>query len=111
MRAQIRVPVSWLMAVTRSDRAVTFDYDVRTYPTDDVQETVTVDGNEFTAKSDSWPLSSPSCPDGTVLAGTFSANVTRRFSDDGQHITAEEAWSYQFSSGAIDFHLDESADQ
>ena len=46
-----------------------------------------------------------------MQAGTLSANVIGRFSDDAKHITAEEVRSYQFSSGAIDLHVDWSADQ
>ena len=103
--------IEWFMAVTRTGNMVSFDYDVRNYPTDDLLETGTVDGSEFTARSVSWPMAFPTCPDGTVLAGTFDGSVTGRFSDDGRHLTAKEVWAYHFSSGEITMLLDWSADQ
>jgi hypothetical protein len=103
--------MSWQLEVTRTGNVVTFDYDVRNRPTDDVQETGTVEGSEFTARSVSLPMSFPTCSDGTVLSGTFDASVTGRFSDDGRHLTAKEVCAYHFLSGEITFLLDWSADQ
>jgi hypothetical protein len=103
--------ISWQLEVTRTGNAVTFDYDVRNYPTDDDLETGTVDGSEFTANSVTSPIFFPPCSDGTVLSGTFDATVTGRFSDDGRHLTAHEVWAYHFTAGEITLLLDWSADQ
>ena len=97
-RAGIPRSISWQLEVTRTDNVITFDYDVRNFPTDDVRQTGTVDGSEFSARSVSGPMFFPTCPDGTVLSGTFDASVTGRFSDDGRHLTAKEVWAYHFSS-------------
>jgi hypothetical protein len=111
IRAGIPRSISWQLEVTRTGNVVTFDYDVRNYPSDNVRETGTVNGTEFTARSVSWQTSFPTCPDGTVLSGTFDASVTGRFSDDGRHLTAREIWAYHFSSGEMALLLDWSADQ
>lgn len=103
--------ISWQLAVTRTGNAVTFDYDVRNYPTDDLQLTGTIDGNTFTANSVTQPSSFPPCPDGTVLSGTFDSTVSGQFSDDGKHVIAKEIWSYHFSTGEVRMSLDWSADQ
>lgn len=112
VRAGIPRSISWQLEVTRAGNEVTFDYDVRNYPTDNVRETGRVDGREFTARSVTWPTATfVTCPDGTVLSGTFDASVTGRFSDDGRHLTAKEVWAYRFSSGEVTFLLDWSANQ
>jgi len=111
VRGGIPRSIAWQLEVTRAGNAVTFDYDVRNYPSDNVRQTGTVDGNEFTARSVPWPISFPSCADGTVLSGSFDASVTGRFSDDGTHLTAKELWSYHFSSGEITFFIEWSADE
>ncbi|HUR41803.1 MAG TPA: hypothetical protein VM240_11635 [Verrucomicrobiae bacterium] len=99
------------MEVTRTGDVVAFDYDVRNYPSDNVRHTGTAEGNQFTARSVSWPTRFPTCSDGTPLTGTFDAKVTGRFSDDGAHLTAKEVWTYHFSSGDVTFLIDWSADQ
>ncbi len=111
LRGGIPRSIAWQLEVTRTGNAVTFDYDVRNYPSDNVRQTGTVDGNAFTARSVPWPISFPPCADGTVLSGSFDASVTGRFSDDGTHLTAKELWSYRFSSGEITFFIEWSADQ
>jgi len=110
-RSGIPRSTEWQLEVTRTGNAVTFDYDVRNYPSDNVRETGTVDGNTFTALSVPWPISFPPCADGTVLSGSFDASVTGRFSDDGTHLTAKEVWIYRFSSGEITFFMDWTADK
>jgi hypothetical protein len=96
---------SWALAVTRRGNVVTFEY------APDLQETGPLEANQFTAQSASARMSSPSCPDGTVLSGTFDATVTGRFSDDGTHLTAKETWVYRFRSGEITLSMDWSADR
>lgn len=109
-QAGIPRSLSWLMEVTRNGDLVTFDYDTRNYPTDDVRETGTLVANEFTARSETLPIGFATCADGTVLKGTFDARVNGRFSDDGRHIVASEIWAYHFSSGEVTFAIDWSAD-
>jgi len=99
------------MSVTRAGDQVTFDYDVRNQPTDDVLETGPIDGNEFVAKSAAGQVAFPACGDGTVLKGTVEAEAKGRFSDDGTHLTATEVVTYHFSSGDVRFLFDWSADQ
>ena len=108
---RVGMPVAWQMAATRSETTVTFMYDVRNHPTDDVEYAGTVDGDSFTAKSDSSPVSFPTCADGTVLKGTFDGRVTGSFSPDGKHLTAKEVWAYHFSWGDVQFSMDWIADQ
>jgi hypothetical protein len=102
-----------LMTITRtsSGDTLTFDHDIRNAPTDDLRESGTLAGNEFTARSETVPVSFPHCPDGTVLTGTLDASVIGRFSDDGQRITAQEIWAYHLSSGEVALMFDWSADR
>jgi hypothetical protein len=109
-RAVAGQPLYWLLGVTRGDQTVAFDYDVRNHPTDDVQEHGSLEGQALTAASDGAPYTRQ-CPHGTPLQGTFVANVAGRFSDDGAHLTAEETWSYQLTTGNIDVHITWSADR
>ena len=95
--------VLWELSVGRSDHTVTFDYDVRNYPTDDLRESGELVGDAFTATSGDLPMSGPGCPN-----GTFRGTVTGRFLDDS-HLTGKEVWSYSFPSGTVEFHLDWSA--
>jgi hypothetical protein len=111
VRAGIPRSLAWQLEVVRSGSVVQFDYDVRNYPTDDVRETGTVDGDAFTARSETVPMRFPTCADGTPLSGTFDASVAGRFSADGRHLTAREVWAYHFASGDIRLFLDWSADQ
>jgi hypothetical protein len=100
----------WTMAVDRSGSSVTFDYDVHNRPTDDIIESGTVNGEAFTASSTTEQISFPSCPDGTVLSGTFRGSVTGQFSADGTHLDAQEAWVYAFGTGTVTVHKSWSAD-
>ena len=110
---QLGIPRSTLelMEVVRTGTTVVFDHDTRNFPNNDLQEAGTLVGNEFTARSETLPVSFPSCPDATMLKGTFDASVSGRFSDDGTHIAAREIWAYHFSSGEVAFVIDWSADQ
>ena len=103
--------LSWLMSVTQTGNEVTFDYDIRNRPTDDVLETGTVDGDAFKARSAASRVGFPACADGTVLTGTVEANLEGRFAADRKHLTATEAVVYHFSSGDVTVLLDWSADQ
>ena len=105
VRLGIPRSLSWGLEVARTGNAVSFEY------SDDLRETGTVDGVEFTAQSVSSRTSFPTCPGGTVLSGTFDASVTGRFSDDGRLLAAKEVWAYHFTSGDVTFLLDWSADQ
>jgi hypothetical protein len=93
------------MAVQRSGESIHLLYDVRNWPTDDVEHIGRVDGNHFEAASPSWTIS-------FVCGGVrtdyqFEAHVSGLFSADGRSLTATEVWSYQPASGeAIRFHFD-----
>ena len=107
-REQLRlgVPrtVAWALQVLRTGTTVSFSY------SDDYPETGMLNGNDFSARSVTFPISFPSCPDGPVLSGTAYTSVTGRFSDDGKHLTAHEAWTYEFTSGQVIMLFDWSAD-
>jgi len=105
-RSQRGTPIAWSLSVVRSASSVAFDYDVNNWPTDDVLETGTVDGDAFTAQSAPWQVFFPACSDGTTLAGLFVGTVTGRFSSDGTHLTGSEVWSYQLTSGEIDVTME-----
>jgi hypothetical protein len=102
-----------LMTITGpgSGDTLRFDHDTRNAPTDDSRESGTLVGNAFTARGETVPVRFPPCSDGTVLTGTLDASVIGRFSDDGQHITAQERWAYHFSSGEVALSFDWSADR
>ena len=98
--------VLWELSVKRTDHTVTFDYDVRNAPTDDLMETGEIIGDAFTATSSDWPMSGgpgPGCAN-----GTFRGTVTGRFLD-AAHLTGTEVWSYSFPSGTKEFHFEWSA--
>jgi hypothetical protein len=93
------------ISVIRTDDRVAFVVDTATPPDEQLSETGTVAGNEFTASTDATPTTA-SCPDGTVLRGTFETNLSGRFSDDGRHLTAKETVTYHFSSGESTLRFD-----
>ena len=89
---------SRVISVIRTDNHVAFVYDSADPPSEQLSEAGTVDGNEFTAISTSWP-SNQLCRDGRVLTGTFETHLTGRFSEDGRHLAGKETWTYRLSSG------------
>jgi hypothetical protein len=111
LRSRLGQATAWTMAVSRSGSRVSFDYDVHNWPTDDLLEYGTVSGRDFTASSTAQASSSPPCPDGTVLSGTFIASVSGQFSEDGNHLEGHQSSVYSFSTGAITLHESWSADK
>ena len=93
---------SGLMAAARSGSAVKFLYWVSNYPTDDVDYAGSLQGDEFTARTDPWPASS---------FGTFQGSLVGRFSADGRHVDASEIWTWHCSSGDEQYLIDWTADR
>jgi len=94
----------------RSGNAVSFDYDVRNFPTDDVREGGPLDGTAFTARNASQSIRFPSCGDDSMLTGTLDESVEGHFSEDFKHLTAKEQYNYHFGSGDVTVFFDWSAD-
>jgi hypothetical protein len=88
------------MAVDRSGDTVSFDYDIRLWPTNDTRLTGNVSGRDFTARSEVRGFFS-NCPDGTDLEGTVQSFVSGKFSDDGSYLQGEEQAVYNFSIATI----------
>ena len=89
--------INWLMAVQRSGESVNFLYDVNNWPSDHVEHKGSITGEHFIANSEAWTGGFP-CG-GTQVEFVFQAEVSGRFSANGQSLTATEVWIYQLSSG------------
>ncbi len=97
--------ITWLMALQRSGQFISFDYDVRNWPTDDEQLVGTVIGNDFTAAmtQDITPLTGPCFP---RLYGRFAASASGPF-ENASSLVGEEVWSYRLTSGEwVSLHFD-----
>ncbi len=93
------------MAATRSGSGVKFLYWVANYPTDDVDYAGTTDRDEFAAQS---------VPFVTTVCGeqaTFHGSLVGHFSNNGQHLDAQETWSYRLSSGEEELTFSWTADR
>ena len=93
------------MAAARSGSDVRFLYFVANYPTDDVDYAGTTEHDDFAAQSVLFV---------TTVCGeqaTFQGTLVGRFSNDGQHLDAQETWSYHLSSGDAGLSLSWTADR
>jgi len=72
-------------------------------PQDYPEYSGTVEADDFTAQTSSWPANFPDCPNGTALSGTFDGRVAGRFTQGGEHLTATDIWSYRFPWGEVQY--------
>jgi len=93
------------MAIARSGSTLKALYCVHNYPTDHIDYTGTVQGDEFVAQMIPIP-DVPLCGSSATLEG----KVVGLFSKGGRHLDATEVDSYHLSSGDMQVTFSWSAD-